>query len=328
MSISNRLEDFSTIGDFFNAHIKYIMNDVIVELFDSLSFGFIGFIQVLMLLCLTLYGIRWTLGDAKAQPREMIFTMVWGLLSIGVIDPSFYYEYVASVFWELSDAFTIMMLSGDSNYQGKTLFEAINNSFSKVFLIADRIWVSGDFQNILPLLASVLVSVIFGVFYALILSTVIFVNVVGGIALLLGVIIIPISAFEMWRGVFKSWVQALLKYSAVNVYIATVVLVSNKFITIFAYELTSDIFSDDSAMSSIGNLPLSFGGLLLVGWFGSFLIKKSIELTSELTGGVMSDSKGAFSNGAAATGVALKGIGKGGKNAMSKLKGMGSSSIG
>lgn len=310
MSVSNYVSDYPTVGDFFLAQVQNAIMQIINNTFSPLSEGMHDLLVVLMVLSITVYGLRITLNDSKASGREFVVTLIWGAVSLYITEPNFYASYIVETVWSLSDAFASFMLAGE--FGQMSLFGAISKNFVKVFYFIGELFKVWSVGNIYPLIIGLLMGLIYGAFYAAALIITLFVSVLLGIMFIWGAIVIPLAAFEMWRAVFKSWVQAILKYAAVGLYVATVILICNQIITVSVSNLILEATNNTSYVADLGTFGAMSSNLavvLLAGCFGIALLKKSLEITSEITGGVMGDTKGAVSGAWNDSMSAVKGIG-------------------
>lgn len=318
--ISNNIKDYPTVGDFFIAQIQDGVFGIIGSTFSPLAESMHSLLVASMVCAIVIFGIRITLNDSKASLREFVVTLIWGMTSLGVVEPEFYQTWIVETVWSLADGFATLILSGE--FGEMSIFGAISKSFSRVFFFVGELFKVWSVSNVLPLIVGLVTGAFYGAFYAYMLVLVLFVNVILGILFILGVIIIPLGAFEMWRSVVKSWVQALLKYSAVSLFVATIALITNKLVIIAIGTLSTEAINADSYYEHISVLSSSLAVLLLTACFGIALLKKTMELTGEITGGVMSDTKGAVSGAVGDTASAIKGIGAAGRgiSAIAKLK--------
>lgn len=324
MSLSNDIADYPTIGDFFDAQVSSVVFNILYDLGAPLANSMHGLLTAAMLFSITIYGIRITLNDTQASSREFVVTLIWGMLSLGVVAPSFYFTYVISLFYDLREFFITILLDQEFS-SGQSIFQAVSNSFSKVFLFVGRMFELWSVSMITPLLFGLLIGAFYGIFYAYLVITLMFINVVMGILFVLGVLVIPLGAFQMWRAVVKSWIQALLKYTSVSIFVSVVVLLTSRLMTISLWQLSQDTMSVNGTYSNVSFFSSGMAALLLTACLGIALLKKSMELTSEITGGVMTDTGGVVKGAASDTMIAAKGIGLAsralsGGSAMSALK--------
>lgn len=318
--ISNNINDYPTVGDFFVAQIQDGIFGIIGTTFAPLTASMHSLLVATMVCSLVVFGIRITLNDSKASKREFVVTLIWGMTSLGIVEPEFYQKWIVDTVWSLADGFASLMLSGE--FGNLSLFGAISKSFQRVFYFVGELFKVWSVTNVLPLLIGIVTGAFYGIFYAYMLVLVLFVNVILGIMFILGAIIIPLAAFEMWRAVFKSWIQSILKYSAVSLFVATIALISNKLVVIAIGTLSMEALNADSYYEHLSILSSSLAVLLLTACFGVALLKKTMELTGEVTGGVMSDTRGAVGGAVGDTASAIKGIGAAGRgiSAIAKLK--------
>ncbi len=282
------------LGDFFLHQITNATKIIIISTNEPLASSILLLVKSILILSLVGYGIRFMLGDIASTGKQLAITCVWCLFGMGVIEPSFYFGYIVTPLTYSMHNLTGLFLTGSAE---QTAFQAIGNSFETVFRYALLMIKEGGIYNLVPVLVGSALCVIYGLYYAA--ATIVILMSQIGLSLfwIFGIIVIPISAFQMFRGMFKAWVVAIFKYSMVMVVVSCLLTLLNQVSIEILLELLGDMSNSDGAGG------IADGALLLNGLFGFALISKAIEITAELTGGIASDTSGAFR----ASGSAIKG---------------------
>ena len=241
-------------------------------------------VYVTLILSITIYGVLIMTGDMASSGKKLLITCLWVVVAMEVTNPEFYFNFVITTVIQTKNNLASFLLAGDN---GNTLFEGLSVSFSKIFGHALALIDSGGMTNLAPVLAGLSIFVIYGIYYASIVANLLFCDLVIYVLFLLGLMIIPLSAFQTFRGIFKSWVTIISKYCLVFIISAMIISLLNNVNTYLIQQLLIESYQNGEVESGI--LSPYFGATLLMGIFGAYLMTKAMELSGELTGGAMSD---------------------------------------
>lgn len=289
--------DNLTIGDYFVSQIHIALNTILLSQFSILGVGIKTLISSILILSLVVYGIRLMFGDIASTGKQLATTCVWCLFGLGVVDASFYSQYIIIPLDAVMTNIAGLFISGELS--NSSIFIVISQSFSAIFDYAGKLMDEGGISELGLTFAGLTVYITYGLYYCALVIVILMAQIGLSVFYLFGVIIIPLSAFQMFRGMFKSWIGAIAKYSSVVVVVSVITSLLNK-ITV---EIVTNMLSAMKNAEGFGTVY--DGALLLNGLFGFLLISKAIEITAELTGGVASDTSGAFKAGAGAASGAI-----------------------
>ena len=313
-----------TIGDWLSDIIRFAVGAFIDDSFGELTLAIKTVIRSSLVFCLLAYGVRFMTGDSNGTFKQLTITCVWVILALGITSSGFYKSFIYTPIFEVKDNLTAFIMGAPD---GKSMYQDFSETNSRLFdhasnvLKASNSGLTTDF-GLLGIALSI--YVIYGVYYCMFIGITLFCELSLGIIILFGSIIIPISGFKSARGMGKSWVIAIVKYASVFFVIAFIVSLLNVISNLMIDGLMEEVYIkgqlDDG---NVGINSPTFGGVLLIGVFGIYLLLQVMEFTTEVTGGVMSDAgKGVTSvTNAAKNGVnALSSGSRMGGSALSALK--------
>jgi len=274
-------------------------------------------VSATLLLSIAIYGVLIMTGDLTASGKKLTITCLWVVIAMGVTDPDIYLNSIINPIIQTKNNLSSFLLMGDSN---KTLFEGLSDSFSRIFGHAVALIDSGGMTNLTPVLAGLSIFVIYGIYYTAIVANLLFCDLVIYVLFLLGLMIIPLSAFETFRGIFKSWVTIISKYCLVFIISAMIISLLNTVNAYLIQQLLIESYQNGEVESGI--LSPYFGAALLMGIFGAYLMTKAMELSGELTGGAMSDGSTGMKSISNTVKTGLNGLNQGSKMGGNALKAM------
>nr|AKN37584.1 hypothetical protein [Vibrio sp. FF_291] len=313
-----------TMGDAIVQFYDFVVYGLINEKFEglnkavhTLSFAFLScviFIQAILSM----------MGKFEASLKAIALTAVWILVASAISKPETYNHLIVdtinSVIVGLGAFF-----AGD--FDGGTTFTMVDNLFLRLFLLLDQVTDILDWHDVLSWILTMLIGGIFAALYAMFVIIIVFCKFALSLLLLFGGLVIQFSAFKSVRGILKSWLQAIAKYG-ISIVIASLNILFTATLSIVVFD--AFVGASFAAGNSIDPEDL-FGKfywlLVLVGFVSAFLMWKTIEFTSEITGGVATDMSQSFNAAANAANAGLKslsmiqkGISKGGSLAWDKFR--------
>jgi len=309
------------LGDWFANIIRFSVDRLIFAQFTDLGEGFIVTFKVLLTFSILIYGLRIMTNDSNGTVKQMAITCVWVVLGIGITGPSFYLSYVYEPILEFKNGLASLFIAGDS---GVTMAAAFSDTNSRMFLHAEKVLEASSTIDPANWAIAFSIFVIYGLYYAAFIGISLFCELSLAITILMGIFIIPLSGFQVARGMGKSWVIAVIKYSSVFVVLAVIISLLNMMGDMMITELMNELYINNQLDEDAVKLSSPIlGGVLLVGIFGIYMMMQVMEFTTEITGGVMSDAgKGVTSiaNTAKTTANAISSGRRVGGSALSALK--------
>lgn len=279
-----------TIGDYLSGYIMDGGKSFIEARFEGLGFNIATVIRSSLLCSLTIYGIKFMMGEMASSGKQMLTTFVWVLLAMGVTTGDFYMAWVFDTIFEVKGNLASYLMYGSGDW---TIYQSFSLANSKMFLHGMNLFKAASFYDVFQWASATAIFIIFGLYYFLFIAITLYCDFALCILILLGAIIIPISGFQSARGLMKSWVVAVIKYCAVFVVVGVIVSLLNVISTDLIGELMFSIYAKGDLNNSIESASqeqyMLFGGVLILGCFGVYLLLQAMEFATEMTGGVMSN---------------------------------------
>lgn len=310
-----------TIGDYIVENIRSASEYLIQGKYSQLSQAIHPTISIALVFAITVHGLRVMTGDAISTLKQLIITSVWVVIALTLVTPSIFFNVVYLPFFEVKDSLTAYLMVGSHD---KTVYGAFSEANIRMFAHAGNILDKAGMTDVSMIATALIIYIIYGAYYAIFVAVTLYCELAVNILMLLSCLIIPLSGFQSGRGLGKSWLIALIKYFVVFVIIGFIVSLLNIISDAFISELMAEVYSNRGGGMDTDAVQLNspiFGGTLICGLFGVYLMYQAMEFASEITGGVMSDGKtGATAIGNAANaarqsslgGMAKKGIKSGG----------------
>ena len=322
----------SAIGDFLSEVIREAGRAFIKARFSGLGLNVKTLISMSLYLSLIIYGIKFIAGDLAASGKSAAITCIWVVLGLQITSYSFYSNYIYDTIFIVKDNLAGYLMAGTG---GWSLYQSFSIANNRMFEHAYLLVKAASWSDWWPLLSGGIISIVYGLYYIIFIAITIYAELGIIILLLLGSIVIPISGFQSMRGLFKSWMVALIKYIAIFVIIAVVVSLLNKISSLAVNGLMevsygNGVISEDNVAEEGGVSRMLTGLVLIIGCLGIFLLLQTLEFASELTGGVMSGTSGAGAMRGTASAVGAGGgvVKKYGGGALGKKAADGIKSIG
>lgn len=279
------INDVNNAGDFFLMFMQEQTFSLIGSKYPDLIASMHTLLVVTLTFSLVIYGIRFMMAEIASTGKQLLITVCWVLIGLVLVEKGNYLHFVINPIQQVPSNLAAFFM-GDE-YAGQYIFSAVNGTFSRVFDYAFAIADTGGITTYMPYLAAAAIFILYGVYYALFLVIILFAQLSVSIFLLFGGVIIPISGFKICRGLFKSWLTAILKYSLVIVIVSII-------IALIASMTDSVVLASTTIDEKIVINSKQFAALLLCGFLGGFLMLKSLEIVAEITGGVSTDMGGSL----------------------------------
>lgn len=305
-----------TPGDLILTYVKIGFTTITNKGSDALPhFGL--FFGSLLTLALIIHGTLLIVNDGK--PKEAAKTAVWALIAWSFVDSKFYESFLVNPLITTRDNLAIFLMPSDDG----TIFQSVQGSFAKLSGFGFSLIDSGGVTNITPIVIGLAVLLICGLYYLAILANLLFCEISLYLLFFFGLFIIPLGAFESARPMFKSWCGAIAKYVGVFIMIGALVGIIDAAMRPLLQDVISASYSSEGYKQ--GSSSIYLASVLALGSFGSYLLFKAMELTTEITGGVMSDGATGSQSIVNSAKTTLNTINRGATgvgSALSALKGM------
>lgn len=276
-----------TLGDWLVSMIRSAIGAFISGRFASLGEAIHTVISSCLVFAIVVHGVRVMTGDAVGSLKELVKTALWIILAIGITEPQNFSSLIFQPFYSVKDNFSSFILTGNTN---ETLYEAFSNTNSRMFAHANNILDEAGWTDIGMIFTAAIIYLIYGAYYCLFLGITLYCELSLGTIMLFGAIIIPLSGFQSARQLGKSWIVSLVKYFSVFIIVAFSIGLLNYISDMLIDALMQEVYIQDELNDQAFGLDSPvFGGTLLVGVFGCYLLFQAMEFAAELTGGVMSD---------------------------------------
>lgn len=279
------------VGDWLSNMIRMAIHSFISGKYRDLNQAIWLLMSGTLIISIIIYGFRIMFGDLLSTGKSLLKTCVIAVIAISITQPEIYQSLILDSIFKTKDNLSSFIMSGDSK---TSMYEAFSNTNYRMFAHASNIIdAAGNLDFRLYAIAGS-IYLIFGTYYCLFIGVTLFSELALGVLILFGVLIIPLSAFELFRGMLKNWLKSIMKYIAVFVVISFIVSMLNIISNILIENLMQEIYTDSSNSldgDAIGLNNPTFGAVLLIGVFGSYLLFQAMEFASEITGGAMSDGK-------------------------------------
>lgn len=303
-----------TIGDLLQNYIFEGFGQLMMK-GDSILSAFKVTFGLLLLCSIVIYGIIF-ISNGWGKFKNLVKTLVWALFALGLVSQDVYFGFVIEPVVTVRDRLSIFLMTGDAG----TIFQAVQESFAKLMGFGFSLIDSGGMTNLTPVLIGAVVLLISGLYYLVIVANFLFCDLALYILFFFGMLIIPLGAFESARPMFKSWCSAIAKYVGVFIMTGALVSIIDGAMRPLLQEVINESYSDGGYGGGVSMIFL--GAVLALGSFGIYLLFKSMELTTEITGGVMSDGAAGSTSIVNSTKTTLNALKSGGNvaNSLRKLK--------
>lgn len=305
-----------TVGDFL---LNEVRNGGFAVIFSKgaglaesahvlLSFGIV--------VSIIIKGMLMMYGDLISTSKSLLKMSLWAVVGIAITQPSVYMNLVVQPSIEVRDNLSIFLVSNDGYLKYNSIFEAISGSFNYMFNYAWNLVEDGSLTSPAPALAGLVVFIVYGVYYFSVVVNLVLCEIVLSFLFAMGLIIIPLSAFETLRGTLKSWATLIMQYSMV-------IICSSLFISILNSINTHAISKLAEIKGIDGILSPWMGLVLLVACFGVLIMKTAFDVAAHLSGGMLGagkDGGASISSGLKSVGSAVNGISRGGRGVSSLAK--------
>lgn len=276
------LKDIDNIGDLIMASIalgKGRIEDKFGYLLDAFNDLFITLLYISILL----YSIAILFRNMHLF-KEIAVMFVWVSVTTSIVKSGFYYD-----FFQLLMATRIKISIFLATGEGHTIFSAIQDSFSALYGLGAALIDSGSMMtNVMPIVIGCTVNLICAIYYVSLVANLLLCELLLYILYFLGTFILLISCFKSARPMLQSWIKAIAKYSLVFVISGIVISLIDAAMRPILHEVIFQSYQDGGYSAS--GIPMKWlGAVLVLGCFGAVLMVKAMEISSELTGGVMSD---------------------------------------
>lgn len=275
-----------TLGDWLVSMIRSAISAFINGRFEALGLSIHPLISAALTLALLFHGMRVMIGDAVGSMKALLRTAILLVAAIGATMPDIYHDFFYEPLFLVKDRLSsFIMLSTNG-----TIYEAFSATNERMFAHASNIMDTAGWDDFKLFFVAGSIYIIYGLYYALFVGVTIYCELCLGILMLLGSLIIPISAFESARLLLRSWLIAIIKYLTTFVIIAFIISFLNIISDMLVDALMKEVYTKrELNTEAIGLDSPVFGGTLLIGVFGIYILYQCMEFASELTGGVMSD---------------------------------------
>ncbi|MUK91896.1 hypothetical protein GNP80_05530 [Aliivibrio fischeri] len=300
----------SSVGDFLLDGIRTGAFNLIADKGADLFNMTHTLISSLLTCSIVIYGVRYMLGDMESTNKNLFTTCVWVILAIGITEPSSYFNMIVLPILQTKDNLAIFFIS--NRWDGGSLFSNISDSFSRMFGHALALIDSGSFvSNFTPILAGLLIGAVYGVYYFLAVSNMLLCELILMLLMFFGLLILPLSGFQLARGLAKSWIVSIIKYALISIITTIIISLLDAINKPIIQKLLVDSYQNGEIEDGI--LSPYMGLVLVIGGFGVLLMRLTMEIAAEISGGVMSDGMAASKMAGSAAGAAISGIGAGAK---------------
>jgi len=316
------IESSATIGDVLVSYLDYVIFDLIRSRYPELQDAIHLLITTALLLVCTIRSILAMTGKAEIQLKEALLTTVWAVLATTITTPS-NYEY-----WVLSNVSSVTSNLGSyfvGDFSGQSTFVRVEAVVAKVFKLVWIVTENLDAWDIGEIIIMYLLAAVYGALYILFIIILVYAKFALGVLLLTGGLVILLSPFKIFRGMLKSWAQAITKYGFSITLASIIILLSVSLCSVALTIFLESTGGGDTSADVTDYLGVMFWLLIAAGLVSLFLMFKVFELTSEITGGVatdMSNSVNAAGTAANAAMAPIKAAATGlGKSAVKKFGG-------
>lgn len=306
-----------TVGDFLLSSIRSSGFSLIGLKGEGLASAVHTFMSIGLVAAIVIKGVLIMYGDLVGTGKSLLKMCLWAVIGIAITEPSLYSRLVITPSIEIRDNLSIFMVSSDDYISSNGgIFEAISGSFNYMFNYAFSLFKEGGMTNITPIIAGLVVSLVYGLYYFSIVVNMVLCEIILNFLYLFGLLIIPLSAFETLRGTLKSWATLIAQYSLV-------VICSSMFISILN-NINKQAIENLSQIKGVDGILSPWMGLvLLVAAFGVLIMKVAFDVAAHLSGGMLGagkDGGASVSSGLKSVGSAIGGVGKGAKGISSLAK--------
>lgn len=251
-------------------------NELIVGF--KVAYGFLLFVSIVI------YGVKMMCGDLVSTGKEFLKTCVWVMFGIGLLNSSLYNSLLIEPIHTLKNNLAIFMVPG----RDETVFSSIQASFAGLMGYGMALVDSGSVMtNLMPIVIGGVVMLVCGLYYVTIVANLLFCELSLYLLYFLGMFIIPLGAFPTARPIFKAWAKAIAKYALVFVITGTLVGLIDAAMRLVLQEVLNQSYQNGGYGEGISSIYL--GCVITLSCFGAYLMTKAMELSAELTGGVMAD---------------------------------------
>lgn len=304
-----------TVGDFLLNEVRNGGFSVIFSKGSGLSESAHLLLATGLIVSIVIKGILIMNGDLIGSGKALLKMSLWAVIGVSITNPSVYMDFVVLPSINIRDNLAVYLVSNDGYKEYNSTFEAISGSFNYMFNYAWKLVDSGSITSPAPVLAGLIVFIVYGLYYFSIVVNLVLCEVVLSFLFAMGLLIIPISAFETLRGILKSWITLILQYSMV-------VICSSLFVSILN-SINAHAISKLAEMKGIeGILSPWMGLVLLVACFGVLIMKIAFDTSAHLSGGILGsgkDGSSAVSSGLSSAASSMNGIKSLGAKGMSSL---------
>lgn len=295
--------EYKNAGD---AVLQFFSKELSLGVFEKmgvLSGALHGTIAAFLSVVVVGYGTLLILNKVDGTKDDLFKMAVIAMLAVS-LTPDIYMSMIVFPILEISQGLTIFM----SGSEGGTIFEAINSTFFGVIDYGFKMISEGGVTDLMPVIAGIITIGSFLAAYSLFAISVIFANFMLSIIFMFGFILIKLCVFKVWRPVFKTWVQSVVKFSFVPILSTTIVafsasLVQNVMNGLIEKKLDPDVTSESLMASN------EYWIIILTGVVCAYAMSKVIETAAELTGGVANDLGGATRGAASSAMATARGAG-------------------
>ena len=306
-----------TVGDFLLNSVRESGFSLIGAKGVDLAEAVHTFISIGLVVAIIIKGLMIMHGDLVGTSKSLLKMCLWAVIGIAITEPSLYTSLLIMPSIDIRDNLSIFMISND-DYEASNIgiFGAISDSFNYMFNYAFALFNEGGMTNITPIIAGLVVSLVYGLYYLSIVVNMVLCEIILNFLYLFGLLVIPLSAFETLRGTLKSWATLIAQYSLV-------VICSSMFISILN-NINRQAIENLSQIKGVDGILSPWMGLvLLVAAFGVLIMKVAFDVAAHLSGGMLGagkDGGASVSSGLKSVGSAIGGIGKGAKGVNSLAK--------
>lgn len=272
-----------SLGLYVFTSLLTLLTEFFGEYYRKVAESFGGVFNALVVLYIIFIGYALLMNRLGEHTRAVVISLV-GIVVCNalVFETNLFAEWVYMPLRKASLGLTALVLSPTGSNEIKDIFTAIDGSFSKIFLLADRYADAGSGWNlirsiwvfVITLALTALFSILYAVFVGLLLVGMFSFHVMmiaAGPAILL-------ASFPLTRPVFWAWLRACFNYALIPVFTAIVMA-----ITLYALDDAAKNLETLDPNGPIFNKDIAF--VLLVGLISIWFHLKAPEFAATLTGG-------------------------------------------
>lgn len=281
-----------SIGQFIVVTAIETLHNYFIDTFTSISSSYYSLASMIVTLYVIVIGYMAATGKLKTSIQQLAAMVICiPITFLLFFNPIIFTDWIYQPLFSTMAGLMSLVLGSDT-FTLSSIFQPIDDSFSKIFEAVDGVTNQMDTWDLGMKVKVFFVSGVLGLVYAILYTvfTVLIVTAIFAIhvLLVLGPIFGVFAAFKVTRSYFFSWLKAIITYALVPVFTAIVMGITLQFLKIAIQDIT------DINVVETGIFTQAIGSSLLIGVLSISLHLKASEFASALTGGQISGLSGFF----------------------------------